>query len=160
MQHSCVVPLVTPPPPSLTTMQHCHHYCMLPLEILFYSSYSVHAAAEYVQMCEAFLFPGRSCLQFLKFARTEGGGLGDLVTCVTSGRQRVDRWGVVPNCCNYKHCIDQPQVYRTTSCIDAVFPTLQSQVLGQDTTRRTSRFFVGHRPPSVYLSLRHIPCTT
>ena len=27
---------------------------------------------------------------------------------------------------------------------------LQSQVLGQDVTRRTSRFFVGHRPPHVY----------
>ena len=31
---------------------------------------------------------------------------------------------------------------------------LQSQVLGQDITRRTSRFFVGHRPPHIYLISR------
>ena len=48
----------------------------------------------------------------------------------------------------HKLCVDQPRVYHTTSCIDAVFRMLQSQVLGQDITRRTSRFFVGHRPPS------------
>ena len=34
-----------------------------------------------------------------------------------------------------------------TSCIDTVFRTLQSRVLGQDITRRTSRFFVRHPPP-------------
>ena len=48
----------------------------------------------------------------------------------------------------HKLCVDQPQVYQTTSCIDTVFRMLQSQVLGQDITGRTSRFFVGHRPPS------------
>ena len=44
-------------------------------------------------------------------------------------------------------CVDQPQVKQTTS-----FRTLRSQVLRQDIlrTRRTLRFFVGHRPPHVY----------
>ena len=33
---------------------------------------------------------------------------------------------------------------------------LQSQVLGQDITRRTSRFFVGHRPPSRLPDVTHV----
>ena len=32
----------------------------------------------------------------LQYANTEGEGLGDLVTCVTSGRQTVDTRGAVP----------------------------------------------------------------
>ena len=40
---------------------------------------------------------------------------------------------------------DQPRVYQTTNCIDAVLWTLRSQVLGRDITRITSRFFVWHR---------------
>ena len=54
----------------------------------------------------------------------------------------------MPDEVTHKLCVDQPRVYQTTSCIDAVFRMLQSQVLGQDITGRTSRFFVGHRPPS------------
>ena len=74
-----------------------------------------------------------------------GEGLGERVTCVTSGRREGGRCLIVVI---HKLCVDQPRVYHTTSCIDAVFQMLQSQVLGQDITRRTSRFFVGHRPPS------------
>ena len=63
----------------------------------------------------------------------------------------------MPDEVTHKLCIDQPRVYQTMSCIDAVFRMLQSQVLGQDITGRTSRFFVGHvtlspRPsPSVFI---------
>ena len=64
---------------------------------------------------------------------------------MTSGRREGGRCPIVVI---HKLCVDQPRVYHTTSCIDAVFRMLQSQVLGQDITRRTSRFFVGHRPPS------------
>ena len=64
---------------------------------------------------------------------------------MTSGRREGGRCPIVVT---HKLCVDQPRVYQTTSCIDAVFRMLQSQVLGQDITGRTSRFFVGHRPPS------------
>ena len=61
----------------------------------------------------------------------------------------------------HKLCIDRSWVYWAMHCIGTVFWTLQSQVLAQDTgiTRRILRFFVGHHPPSVYLSLCHIPYT-
>ena len=55
--------------------------------------------------------------------------------------------------------LDQPQVYQTTSCIDAVFRMLQPQVLGQDIARRTSRFFVGHCPPHIYPHVYLTSCT-
>ena len=62
---------------------------------------------------------------------------------------QVDMRGVVPDCfVTHKPCIDQPRIYRIMSCNNAVFQTLQC---GQDITRRTSRFFVGHicpPPPS------------
>ena len=68
---------------------------------------------------------------------------------MTSGRREGRReGGRCPIVLIHKLCVDQPRVYHTTSCIDAVFRMLQSQVLGQDITRRTSRFFVGHGPPS------------
>ena len=91
-------------------------------------------------------FPGRSRLQFLiaSSIKTEGEGLGERVTCVMSGRREGGRCPIVVI---HKLCVDQPRVYHTTSCIDAGFRMLQSQVLGQDITRRTSRFFVGHLPP-------------
>ena len=88
----------------------------------------------------------------------EGEGLGDLVTCddCQSGRQRAYAWGVVTN--HYNLCIDQPQVYQTTSCTDTAFWTLQSQFLGQDMTKRTWRFFVRHcPPPCVYPSFSLVP---
>ena len=44
----------------------------------------------------------------------------------------------MPDEVTHKLCVDQPRVYQTTSCIDAVFRMLQSQVLGQDITGRTS----------------------
>ena len=90
----------------------------------------------------------------------EGKGLGGLVMSVTSGRKRVDgRWCLIV--VTHKLWIYWPRVFQTTSCIDAIFRTLQSQVLRQDITKRTLRFFFGHRPLSVYLSLRlyHILCT-
>ena len=43
------------------------------------------------------------------------------------------------------------------SCIDAAFQTFQSQVLGQDITRRASRLFIGLRSLCAYLLLCHIP---
>ena len=52
---------------------------------------------------------------------------------------------VVPDRCNSQ-----------TSCIDTVFRTLQSQVLGQDITRRTSRFFVRHPPPPRLPDVMHV----
>ena len=60
--------------------------------------------------------------------------------------------GWCPIVVTHKLCIDQPQVYRTMSCIDVVFWMLQSQVLGQDITRRTLRCFFGHCPPNIYLT--------
>ena len=60
----------------------------------------------------------------------------------------------------HKLCVDQPLVYWTTNCIDAVFRMLQSQVIGQDITRKTSRFFVGHHPPHVYSCLPDIKHVT
>ena len=69
----------------------------------------------------------------------EGKGLGEIVMCMMSCRHEGGKPGV-----------DQPRIYRITSCNDAVFRMLQSQVFGQDITRRTSRFFIGHRPPHIY----------
>ena len=81
----------------------------------------------------------------------EGESMGDLVTCDdVSQVDREQTRGVVTNHYKHKLCIDQPQVYRTMSCIDAVFQMLQFQVLGQDITSRISRFFVGHHPPHIY----------
>ena len=56
--------------------------------------------------------------------------------------------GVVPFVITHKLCDDQPRLYRTTNYIDTVFQMLPSQVLGQDTTRRT---FTWHRPTHIYL---------
>ena len=81
----------------------------------------------------------------LQCAKTEGEGLGEIVMCMTSYRHEGRHEGGKPG-------VDQPRFYRITSCNDAVFRMLQSQVFGQDITRWTSRFFVGHRPPHVYLS--------
>ena len=80
--------------------------------------------------------PVFDCLQC---AKTEGKGLGEIVMCMMSCRHEGGKPG-----------IDQPRIYRITSCNDAVFRTLQSQVFGRDITRRTSRFFVGHHPPHIY----------
>ena len=65
----------------------------------------------------------------------------------------------------HKPCVDQPWIYQITNCIMTLsfittlkhstfkfIQTLQPQVFGQDITRRTSRFFIGHRPPHVYLT--------
>ena len=57
-------------------------------------------------------FSGLPRLQFLQYAQMEREGLGDFVTCMMSGRQRVDvREGgvVVPNYCNSTLCY-QPRV--------------------------------------------------
>ena len=59
----------------------------------------------------------------LQYAKTKEEGLGDLVTCVTSGRCEA---GQCPIVVTHKLCVDQSQVYRTVSRIDAVFQTLQS----------------------------------
>ena len=66
---------------------------------------------------------------------------------------------VVPDRCNSQTCIDQPLVYQTTSCIDTVFRTLQSQVFGQDITRRTLRFFIRCCPPHIYPHVYLTSCT-
>ena len=91
-------------------------------------------------------FAGSSRLQLLIACRCRnGGGRSGRKSPVHDIRQMRERR--CPIVVTHKLCIDQPQVNQT-SCIDAVFLTLQSQVLGQDITRRTSRFFVGHHPPS------------
>ena len=36
----------------------------------------------------------------LQYAKMEGEELGDLIMCMMSGRQSVDRWGAVRDCCN------------------------------------------------------------
>ena len=46
----------------------------------------------------------------------------------------------------HKRYVDQPQVYRT-SCINAVFQMLRSQVSGQNIAKRALRFFLGHHHP-------------
>ena len=56
----------------------------------------------------------------------------------------------LPIVVTHKLCVDQPRVYRTTKCIDTVFRMTHFQVLGQNITRRTLRFFVRHHPPTVY----------
>ena len=84
----------------------------------------------------------------LQYAKTEGEGLGERVTCMTSGTCRHE--GAVPDRCNSNFLFDQPQIYQIMSCIDTVFRTLQSQVFGQDIRRRISRFFIRYRPPRVY----------
>ena len=54
--------------------------------------------------------------------------------------------GGCPIVVTHEPCVDQPRIHRIMSCIDAIFQILQSQVFGQDITRRTSRFFVRHCP--------------
>ena len=49
----------------------------------------------------------------LRYANTEGEGLGDLVTCGTSGRQMVDiimvdTWGAVPDSSNSRFVSNRP----------------------------------------------------
>ena len=86
-------------------------------------------------------FPGHSHLQFLiacSMHKRRGKAWEIIVTCVTSGRQ-------CPIVVTHKLCDYQPQFM---NCIDTVFQTLPSQVLGQDITGRTSRFFVSSRLPS------------
>ena len=63
---------------------------------------------------------------------------------------QIDMRGWCPVVIIPKLCDDQPWVHWTTNCIDTVFQTLPSQVLGQDIKRRTLGFLVGHRPPQVY----------
>ena len=101
-------------------------------------------------------FPGRSRLQFLIACSIQKRGLGEGVTCVTSGRHEGRCEGAVPDCCSSQSL--HWSVYQTTSCTDASFRMLQSQVLGQDIIRRTLRFFVGHGPPSRLPS--HLPDIT
>ena len=67
----------------------------------------------------------------LQYAKTGGEGLGERVTCMTSGTCRHE--GAVPDRCNSNFLFDQPQIYQIMSCIDTVFRTLQSQVFGQGT---------------------------
>ena len=99
-------------------------------------------------------FLGRYCLQFLIACNMQK-QRGKACEIESHVWRQVDVAGVVPNC---QLCIDQPQVYQRMSCIDAVFQTLQSRVLGQDITRRTLTFFVRHRPhhvyPHIYLTSR------
>ena len=97
------------------------------------------------------LFPPPLCDR-LQQAKTEVGGLGERCTCVMSGRH--EGGGRCPIVVTHKVRVDQPWVYRTMNCIDAVFQTLQSQALGQDITRRTSIFFVWHCPPPSRLPSR------
>ena len=96
------------------------------------------------------LFPGCSRLQFLIICsmQTWRGKAWEIESCAW---RQVDVTGVVPNRCNSQTLSwYQPRVYQTTSCIDAVFRMLQSQVFGQDITRRTLTFFVGHHLPHIY----------
>ena len=79
------------------------------------------------------------------YVKTEGEGLGERVTCMMSGWREGRHKGAVTDCCNPQTL---HRVYQTTNCIDTVFWMLQFQVLGQNITRRTSRFFIRHRPPS------------
>ena len=61
---------------------------------------------------------------------------------MASGRHkgRQEGEGGCPIVVNHQPRVDQLRIYRITSCIDAVFQTLQSQVFEQDIRRRTSRF--------------------
>ena len=70
-------------------------------------------------------FPGHSHFQYvfdrLQYAKMEGEELGDLVMCMMSGGQRVDRWGA--QCAivvTHKLCDDQSQIYQTMRCIDSL----------------------------------------
>ena len=57
----------------------------------------------------------------LQYAKMEGEELGDLVMCMMSGGQRVDRWGA--QCAivvTHKLCDDQSQIYQTMRCIDSL----------------------------------------
>ena len=70
-----------------------------------------------------------------------------LFQCVARGR--ASSWvGLGPD----SLITHQPRVYQTTSFIDVAFQTLQSQVLAQDITRKTLRFFIRHCP---HLSTYH-----
>ena len=81
---------------------------------LFFSKlyYSISSAVAF--------FPGRSHLRFLITCSIQNGGVR-LGKFSQEDRQRVDRRGAVPNHCNPQTCLDRPQVYRITSCIDTVF---------------------------------------
>ena len=95
-------------------------------------------------------FPGHSRLKLLiaySMQKWRGEGLGERVTCITSGTCRHGGGATVVT---HKPCIDQPQIYQIMSCIDIVFRMLQSQVFGQDIRRRISKFFIRHRPPRVH----------
>ena len=99
------------------------------------------------------LFPGRSHIQFL-IACSMQKWRGKRVACMMSVDMRVDVRGAVPDRCtqcnSHKPCIDQPWIYKITSCIDTVFRTLQSQVLWQGITRRASKIVRRASPPHVY----------
>ena len=56
----------------------------------------------------------------LQYAKMEREGLGERVTCMTSGRCDGRREGGATIVTD-KLCVDQPRIYRATSCIDAVF---------------------------------------
>ena len=62
--------------------------------------------------------------------------------CVDQPRMR----GVCLIIVTHEPCVDHPRIHRIMSCIDAILQILQSQVFGQDITKRTSSFFVGHCP--------------
>ena len=62
---------------------------------------------------------------------------------------RVDVKGAVTDSCN-SQTLRWSASSLPNRTIDTVFRMLQSQVLGQNITRRTLRFFVGHRPPHIY----------
>ena len=81
---------------------------------------------------------------------------------MTTGKRRLDRQGELPDHCNSKLCVDQPQVYQTLSCIDAAFQILQASTQlitvsssWQDITRRALRFLIWHCSLCVCLPLCH-----
>ena len=62
----------------------------------------------------------------------------------------------MPTIIIHKLCIDQPQVYRTINCIDTASQMFWSLVLGENITRKTSRFFVSTPPPLSFIP----PCVS
>ena len=81
----------------------------------------------------------------LQCAKTEGEGLGEIVMCMTSCRHEGRHEGGKPG-------VDQPRIYRITSCNDAVFRTLQSQVFYKMNLK------ILHRtpPPSCLPDVMHV----
>ena len=86
----------------------------------------------------------------LQYAKMDKEGLEDLIMC---DDVRVNTLGAVPDCCVLHKLWHQ--VYRTLSC--TAFRTFWPLVLEKTHVlqERASRFFIGHPPPCVYLSLHH-----